>query len=443
MSFNNNQMYSMLLNFIGTLLVLMPAAQAWNYKHVGSVPVEKAAFSSLHRVGSTEKFDLSVSTFKSSVKYDVVYVFRDVGGQLLNGGSWNPGNNLQKEVLVDGLLWPNEVEPVPVNAFEGDEKDYWWVANGFLVPGKEQGSIGLIEAYEAGQDGRCPYHNLTDNGQGEKWWYHRVYFVDADGDNKLDMLTARADTSGRGVLAEMVYFKQPSSKPITSTPWDVTVLFDGPDALFRYEKMSVNSATRHAIFSCQYFAEKLVVSWSDSNPPDFKNMNHRVIEDIVDNRYFDAEIVDLNGDGKEDLLVSINSMSNGQLVAFEMPDNWATGTWKRHLIAEGFKPHGPIVTEGMGSPGTTFTFKPDASTFTNKPQIMLTGDDDSNIYVFESMDDSDPANWEYSKTAIFTTETGKGTVGAPSVGDVTGDGLVEVFVPEYSGDLLHVLKYER
>eukprot|EP00057_Strongylocentrotus_purpuratus_P004366 XP_003728542.1 PREDICTED: uncharacterized protein LOC100889205 [Strongylocentrotus purpuratus] len=432
-------MFCLLLSLIGTLLVSMPGALAGQYVELGSIPADYAAFSSVHHNSNPDLYDLSLSTFNPTpLSTDVVYVIRDIGGQLASRGA----NNLEKEILVDGLLWPNEVEPVPEDVFGKDM--YWWVANGFLVPTKQAGSVGLIEAHQDTSADPAPYHDLTSGSTSENWWYHRVYFVDVDGDGRKDILTARADTSDMSnVLAEMVYFKQPSRNAITSQ-WAVEPLFEGPDALFRYEELEMSSSvTRHAIFSCQYFAEKLVVSWSDasgSTGPDFKNMESRVIEAITDYRYFDAEIVDINGDGNLDLLVSINSMTNGQVVVYEMPDDWATGTWTRHLIAEGFKPHGRIVTEGMGSPGTTFTFRPNLKeSASNKPQIMLTGDDDSTIYVFEAESDSNSNNWSYTQTAIFEAESG--TVGAPSVRDVDGDDYVEVFVPAYSDGSLHVLTY--
>lgn len=80
------------------------------------------------------------------------------------------------------------------------------------------------------------------------------------------------------------------------------------------------------------------------------------------------------------------------------------------------------------------------SSASNKPQIMLTGDDDSTIYVFEAESDSNSNNWSYTQTVIFEAESG--TVGAPSVRDVDGDGYVEVFVPAYSDGSLHVLTYQ-
>lgn len=72
--------------------------------------------------------------------------------------------------------------------------------------------------------------------------------------------------------------------------------------------------------------------------------------------------------------------------------------------------------------------------------ITMAGDDDSNVYIFEAVNDNDVNDWRYTKTSIFVAE--KGTVGSMSFGDVTGDGLAEIFVPAYTDGQLHVLTFE-
>jgi len=166
---------------------------------------------------------------------------------------------------------------------------------------------------------------------------------------------------------------------------------------------------------------------------------HRVIEDIPDNRYFDIELVDLNMDGNLDLLVSINSDSSGALIAYEIPRDFRTGVWRRHLIEEGFKPSNLIILEGNGAPGSGHAFYPEPAGDRIKPLIMLTGDDDSNVYVFESTADSDPSVWSYTKTSIFYA---KGTVGGPAIKDVDGDGYAEVFIPAWSQGTLNVYTFK-
>ena len=74
-----------------------------------------------------------------------------------------------------------------------------------------------------------------------------------------------------------------------------------------------------------------------------------------------------------------------------------------------------------------------------KPLILLTGDDDSNVYVFESTSDNDPSVWTYTMTSIFYA---KGTIGGPVVKDIDGDGYAEVFIPAWSEGTLNVYTFK-
>ncbi|XP_022106944.1 uncharacterized protein LOC110988043, partial [Acanthaster planci] len=178
----------------------------------------------------------------------------------------------------------------------------------------------------------------------------------------------------------------------------------------------------------------LTSSWSDPS-----KIQHRIIADVPENRYFDIELVDLNMDGSLDLLLSINSETDGKLVAYEIPRDFRTGVWRPHVIAEGFKPSNLIVLEGNGSPGSAHAFYPGPPGDRIKPLILLTGDDDSNVYVFESTADNDPSVWSYTKTSIFYA---KGTVGGPAIKDIDGDGYAEIFIPAWSEGTLNVYTFK-
>ena len=71
--------------------------------------------------------------------------------------------------------------------------------------------------------------------------------------------------------------------------------------------------------------------------------------------------------------------------------------------------------------------------------LILTGDDDGNVYMFESDDDLDPSVWTYTKQSFFSA---RGTVGSPTVEDIDGDGYMEVFIPAYSEGKLHVYTFK-
>ncbi|XP_033636743.1 uncharacterized protein LOC117297703 [Asterias rubens] len=393
-----------------------------------------------------------VSTFNAiPLTTDSVYVIRDVAGQI------EAGKGLTAEVLTDTLVWPNEVGEVPEEVF--GRNDIWWAASGFLVPTKTDGVVALLDAgvmvpattYDISS-------SLTDR---TKWFYHRVEWNDMNKDGRIDALASRVYLSSNGTsVAEAVWFEHPRFGEPLGQPWTPHVLFSGPDSLFRFEKMAIPGGRQlEVIISAQYFSEKLVVSWVEglsSSWSDPSKIQHRVIEEVVDNRYFDIELVDLNADGQLDLLVSINSDSNGKLIAYEIPRDFRTGVWRRHLIADGFIPSNLIILEGNGAPGSGHAFYPGppGDSFLNvffyiiilyfynsryKPLILLTGDDDSNVYVFESTSDNDPSVWTYTMTSIFYA---KGTIGGPVVKDIDGDGYAEVFIPAWSEGTLNVYTFK-
>lgn len=75
----------------------------------------------------------------------------------------------------------------------------------------------------------------------------------------------------------------------------------------------------------------------------------------------------------------------------------------------------------------------------SKPDIIMTGDDDSTVYLFEANQQSNTADWTYTRNIIF--QANRGTVGAPAARDVDGDGNVEIFIPAYSDGAVHVMTY--
>ncbi|PIK62603.1 hypothetical protein BSL78_00499 [Apostichopus japonicus] len=426
------------------VISLLGYTSAWYMQDRGSFPLNNAAFISvLHGKSASGGYDLVVSTFNAVPgTTDDVTVVRDVGSQLAGGAS-----TFQLQTLASGLLWPNEIEEVPDEVF--GTSGLWWVACGFLVPTKNDGYVAFIENGNDNSVSPSEWYGVTEtsaeNGV-QDYFYHRSYFVDVDNDGLMDMIAARVNVPTFGdTISNLVFFKQPRSNALT-TKWTERILFEGPDSMFRYKEIPLqNGQNRYVILSTQYFSEKLVISWADGSS--FAQatgsgylFNHRTIASVAGERYFDSEIVDLNGDGELDLLVTANSDVNGKLLAFEVPwDSLFTGQFTRYLISEGYAPHGVITGEGAGSPGMSFSVFPSTEQVKSKPDIIMTGDDDSTVYLFEANQQSNTADWTYTRNIIF--QANRGTVGAPAARDVDGDGNVEIFIPAYSDGAVHVMTY--
>lgn len=72
-----------------------------------------------------------------------------------------------------------------------------------------------------------------------------------------------------------------------------------------------------------------------------------------------------------------------------------------------------------------------------KPLIILSGDDDSHAYILNAVSES-VSDWSYHSNKILDTKSG--TVGGITSHDIDGDGNLEIFVPAYSNNLIHIFK---
>ena len=172
--------------------------------------------------------------------------------------------------------------------------------------------------------------------------------------------------------------------------------------------------------------------WSDSNVywNDTTHLHLRHI-DYQSQPYAYVQLYsDLNGDQKPDLLVTVNDENNGSLIAYELPPagEIRTGKFIKHVLASGFKPL--VHAKGRGAPGQAAILQYYSLTDRKKPILILSGDDDGCVYLLETVDDSDPNNWQYSSRIIYQSE--KSTIGQLSVEDVDGDGHPELFIPVYN-----------
>ena len=127
------------------------------------------------------------------------------------------------------------------------------VGDGFLIPGKDTGSLSLVpingdavislttpksgwwascgkrrgyaksDGAMGTHDQMCPSHDFRGRtcvgmaARAPGYFYHTAQWIDLNGDGKLDLVTARATTplvgSGSG---ELLWLEQPASDPVTN-----------------------------------------------------------------------------------------------------------------------------------------------------------------------------------------------------------------------------------
>ncbi|KAJ3217948.1 hypothetical protein HDU67_006976 [Dinochytrium kinnereticum] len=391
-------------------------------KFVGRIELPNLAFTKVekNKDGSSHLF---LSTFVG-FGTDAAYFVPDVGAVMKSFNSTVPTK------IGGSINWPNEVEKVPAEVFGGEGV---LAAGGFLVPGKSNG--GLFFSPKTGPKTQGDWINLFTNTNG--YFYHRAVITDVDGDGLPDIMTCRANKPlfGGDATGDHVYFTPVDrSKPLGA--WKETVIGKHCDTYFRL--IDLNGDGINEIVSTEYWGSALtVISTKDpkgafSNPA---NLIYNVIDANVGHA-FDVEYVDVNGDGKKDLLVTnhqeVNETPAGAVYAYEVPDDISlpASAWTKHTLLDNI----PVLRPGdnQASPGSPLAFHPKTGD-KGKPWIVVSGDGSQMAHLL-APNSEDQKDWTYTSTILHNCNN---TVGGIAAGDVDGDGFTDIFIPCYnSGELI-------
>ncbi|XP_059179524.1 uncharacterized protein LOC131958472 [Physella acuta] len=391
-------------------LMLLPCFISAAPQLLGKFPFPHAAFSGLYRQSTGSKYDLLLASFGMfssdvSIVHDVGQYMRDV-------------TKISPSTLSNNLLWPNEISGTPAGALNGR---YVVIPDGFLVPTKTDGSISLYNL-------DSPNGSLHVISTGSiDWFYHRVIWHDMNKDGTLDALTCRANKPLIGATSgELLWFSNPAGHSV-DRPWSENVIAQGPDVFFDVSKFTAGGKTYEVIVVAQFFHPSFKVFWTEDPRQNWSNhtaIRSKVI-DTPAGKPFDVVIADVNADGKLDIVATTNDEHNGTVLVYQVPADFRSGTYTRHLLTSGYasKSIGP----NKGGPGSPYVVKTGASN--TKPSILVAGDDAAVVSLLTPAAPSDPNNWNYARNDFLTT--GSSTVGGLSFADVDGDGRVELFVPSY------------
>jgi len=337
--------------------------------------------------------------------------------------------------VATNIDWPNVATIV-------DEKVFGFraalIGSGFLVPSHTVGGIWLLELADEPQVLKKGPVKLTADLKTWKpdsgWFYHKGDLIDMNGDGLLDIVTARCAYSvepWNPKSGKLVWLEHPASLAFDGKPWTEHVMQDGPDFLFTIAPENVSGAEFGAC-AAEFIGERLTyVHGSEKN-----GYSTRVLDADL-GPGFGCLWVDLNGDGKLDLLATNHLNQGGSVFAYtwdgDLADN--SSTVHKHVLATGF--NAASTSQGQAAPGDAIPFFVSATNTDGKPLILVSADNGNYICFLLPNAPNDPADWTYTKKIIDFIGA---DVGRPAIADTDGDGYNDIFVPAY--DSGQVVQYK-
>jgi hypothetical protein len=193
------------------------------------------------------------------------------------------------------------------------------------------------------------------------------------------------------------------------------------------------------VFAAEFFTEK--VSVHRVSTVDGALVESRIIDDGEILNAYSVALVDLNSDGKRQLLVNNHEKdkkTNG-IWAYELPQDLMKGDYTKYPVATGFKNKFSLTVPNM-APGFPYAVWPEASTQGDDPaHILVAGDGTYSVHLLTNNgDETNP----YAFDNIVLKDEG-GTFGALAFSDLDEDGWLEMWVPNYDKSKVEVFKFSE
>lgn len=425
------------LVFCGALALALSGAQAQGValpKQVASFEVKGPAVATLapSYPGSSSGALLLTTFHGIPFSHDPVYAVPELSAVL-------QGHAPNVTTLDSSMHWVNQLAPTPKDVVAAGHT-LLLAAGGFLVPTKTPGSVDFLDVTDPGAPRRV---KISEDKKG--YFYHQAITADINKDGRADVLAARATQPlliGKKA-GELVWFEQPASGALDGEqPWAEHVLTPGPDVAFLFTDLDADG--KDELIATQFFsAPELRVYWCDKDSwaecDSAEDIESRLIDGGADGPWFNLQRVDLDLDGKDELMVTSNRDDGlGALYAFSIPTDYRSGNWTKSVLASGYRP--ATGGTGKGAPGTARAFNPRKDDAGKKrPVIILSGDDAGTVDLLSPVS-SEVGDFTYASARLCTSES-KGTIGTVAVGDADGDGSAELFVPFFSDNRVEVYSF--
>ncbi|XP_046991237.1 uncharacterized protein LOC124596225 isoform X1 [Schistocerca americana] len=424
---------------ITATLVLLTAVATTAFdilpKELGNFYLGQAAFLEVFQSEQAtenyaDQFTLYISNFNplSLAQKDYIYYIKSPGSQLNDVNNWVPTKIDQEN------YWPNDLYFMS-SSIAGREGIIW--TSGFLVPTKTKGCLNIYFTDQEPFDGPYNIASLDD----QDYSYHRIIWRDVNGDGLSDAVTARFHTGLLGsVTKQFLWLENPGNSQLEG--WTQHMINeDGADIHFQIEQLPVGGTAYDVQLNGEFWNEKVTIYYGTDNANFWQNpsvLQEVVVDDTI-GQPFDLYYWDINLDGVKEIIVTAYNGSYGNVFAYTVPEDFRTGTFERHTLAEGFEANFILGGQSM-TPGAAHLFyiSDEHEQSGEKPYILLSGDDDGKHYILTAAS-QDKNDWSYEKNVYLDTKAT--TTGKSVVADLDGDGKKEIVAAAYSAGRVYVYTY--
>jgi hypothetical protein len=399
---------------------------------------------------------------------------------------------------LDGVsrqVWPNETARVPDGVFPFEAIVSPQGFQSALPPGRLS-VINLDDPkrgeYVVDQSTFKAPRCEPGSSDNQPWFYHDARFVDMDEDGRLDIVSARASFKVRGGMCpptgQLVWFRNPGDELKPDVEWEEFVLVDtepapgGPEV--NMNARDLDGDGRVEIIATHFFKYDGITiygapegrKWSDVDPVKGPLVRQHDIMRGQGNP-FAVEIVDLNLDGRLDVLTSnhqgdqcfdvTTSDIAGRVIAIEQPADGDifTREWRVHVLKDDIKAN-PTYPEPLRGPGRLAPNRAVALwparvlEETTRPWILVGGDEASKVWILKPRHPLDPGRWEYESAVIFDINEFYGPnttqrllddpqgISISTIGGLTWRydrrgplGLAEIYFPVFEAREIHVMSF--
>jgi hypothetical protein len=336
--------------------------------------------------------------------------------------------------VASNIDWPNVATVVDESVFGFSAAI---IGAGFLVPSHTTGGIWVVELSAQPKNLTQGPVKITKDLKSWRpdsgWFYHEGVLRDMNGDGLLDIVTTRCAYSVEPFnpkAGKLIWLEHPKTGALDGTPWVEHFIADGPDFIFSVAPTTFSGADNLGVCSSEFISGKLTYTQGNE-----KTGYKTVVVDDTIGHGFGCTFVDLNADGKMDLLATNHLNQNGSVFAYTWDGDLVTSSVSKHTLATGYS----AVTNGAGtaSPGDAIPFFAKTTGNDGKKPLILVSADNGNYIEILVPNSADANDMTYSKQA--TTYIGA-DVGRIAIGDTDGDGVNELFVPAY--DAGQIVQYK-